>query len=135
MQRAKLPPQGDDEPVLTNEYSNKLPASAQPRAKDTTPLIHKITMDQKTGQLSVSCQNIYKLTVKYYLIDAEILFSRSPFVKDQTEQFSYVMPFKTIVQQTNNNGDTRIDLPADLKGKNLVIEINSDDIQQFKTFF
>jgi hypothetical protein len=69
------------------------------------------------------------------LIDAEILFSRSPFVQDQTEQFSYVMPFKTIVQQTNNAGDTRIDLPLDLKGKNLVIEINSDDIQQFKTFF
>ena len=26
-------------------------------------------------------------------------------------------------------------LPTDLKGKNMVIEINSDDLQEFKTFY
>ena len=124
MKTAKKPPQGEPEATTIG-----LPETASNRTKDLTPIIQNIVLDENTGQLSVTCQNIYKLTVKYYLIDAEILFSRSPFVKDQTEQFSYVMPFKSIVQQTNDNGDTRIDLPADLKGKNLVIEVNSDDIQ------
>ena len=45
------------------------------------------------------------------------------------------MPFHSLVQETNPGGETRIDLPSELKGKNVVIEINSDDIQQFKTFF
>ena len=98
-------------------------------------MIHDIDLDESSGQLSVASDNIKKLTVKYYLIDAEILFSRSPFVKDQAEQFSYVMPFHSLVQETNPGGETRIDLPSELKGKNVVIEINSDDIQQFKTFF
>jgi len=30
---------------------------------------------------------------------------------------------------------TKIELPDGLKGKNVVIEINSDDIQKFKTFY
>jgi hypothetical protein len=30
---------------------------------------------------------------------------------------------------------TRIPLPDDLKGRNVVIEINSDEIQKFKTFY
>ena len=38
--------------------------------------------------------NIKKVTLKYYIIDAEILFSRAPFMKENTEEFSYVKPFK-----------------------------------------
>ena len=41
--------------------------------------------------------NVKQITVKYYLIDAEILFSRSPFLSDETESFSYVMPFDQTV--------------------------------------
>ena len=53
--------------------------------------------------LSVESENIEKLTLKYYLIDEEILFSRSPFVKDQAEQFSYVKPFLQLEQPIDKN--------------------------------
>lgn len=33
-----------------------------------------------------------QIVVKFYVIDAEILFSRTPFVKEKTEEFSYVKP-------------------------------------------
>jgi len=52
-----------------------------------------VSTDENTGTVSIESVNISKLVVKYYLIDAEILFSRSPFVKDQAFQFSYVKPF------------------------------------------
>ena len=52
-----------------------------------------MSTDENTGTVSIESVNISKLVVKYYLIDAEILFSRSPFVKDQAFQFSYVKPF------------------------------------------
>jgi len=44
-------------------------------------MIHEIKVE-RSGELQVDCSNISKLTVKYYLIDAEILFSRQPFVQD-----------------------------------------------------
>jgi len=66
--------------------------------------------------------------VKYYLIDAEILFSRSPFVKDQAEKFSYVKPYHVLEQSSNNQEEVLIAMPDNLIGKNVVIEINSDDI-------
>lgn len=49
--------------------------------------------------------------MKYYLIDAEILFSRSPFVQDQAEQFSYVKPFHVLEEKTEAGNVTTIALP------------------------
>lgn len=100
-----------------------------------TPLIHEIKVDQKNGEISVDSVNIDKVTVKYYLIDAEILFSRSPFVKDQAMQFSYVKPYQVLEQATEAGKLTKIALPKDLQGKNVVMEINSDELQVFKTYY
>jgi len=60
------------------------------------PIIHDVSMDEQTGTLTIESVNIEKLTIKYYLIDAEILFSRSPFVNDQASHFSYVTPYKAL---------------------------------------
>ena len=40
--------------------------------------------------LLVEHMNVKKATLKYYLIDPEILFSRAPFLLQNTEDFSYV---------------------------------------------
>jgi hypothetical protein len=42
------------------------------------------------------------MVVKFYIIDAEILFSRTPFVKENTEEFSYVKPCFKIEKDLNN---------------------------------
>jgi len=44
------------------------------------------------GALTIESVNIKTVTVKYYMIDAEILFSRAPFLKNNAEEFSYVKP-------------------------------------------
>jgi len=36
--------------------------------------------------------NIKDVILKFYIIDVEILFSRTPFLKEKTEEFSYVKP-------------------------------------------
>ena len=59
-------------------------------------MIHDIKTDSISGDLTIELENLNKITVKYYLIDAEILFSRSPFVKEEAKQFSYVKPYLTI---------------------------------------
>jgi len=66
--------------------------------------------------LKIDSVNIEKITVKYYLIDAEILFSRSPFVKDEAYQFSYVKPQLKLEKATVVGQITEIPLPKELIG-------------------
>jgi hypothetical protein len=60
------------------------------------PKIHEIKVDEKSGMLTIESENIDKLTFKYYLIDTEILFSKSPFLSKMSTQFSYVKPYHQI---------------------------------------
>ena len=66
--------------------------------KSKTQVIHDIVISE-TGELTIDCDNINELIIKYYLIDVEILFSRAPFVKDEAKHFSYVKPFESITHK------------------------------------
>ena len=50
-------------------------------AKKNSPELSQIEVDDQ-GVLTVDSVNISDLKLKYYLIDAEVLFSRSPFLSD-----------------------------------------------------
>ena len=54
-----------------------------------------VEIDHK-GTLKVESVNVSSLSVKYYIINAELLFSRQPFLKDNTEGFSYVKAYHTL---------------------------------------
>ena len=45
-------------------------------SRSKNPQIKEIDLDEKTGQLRIESENLNQVTVKYYLIDTEILFSR-----------------------------------------------------------
>ena len=64
---------------------------------DRTPIIHECIVNEDDGMLTIESDNIQNLTVKYYMIDNEVLFSRAPFVKDEAIQFSYVKPYHELV--------------------------------------
>ena len=65
------------------------------QSKKREPNISNIEIDEN-GEISIESVNIKEVTLNYYIIDAEILFSRQPFLKDNAEQFSYVKPFFSI---------------------------------------
>ena len=50
-------------------------------------------MNQSTGALSIDTVNLKSLTVKYYRINVESMFSRTPFLTNSAEGFSYVKPY------------------------------------------
>lgn len=60
-------------------------------SKIKEPNLSNIQIDEE-GTISIESVNIRQVTVKYYMIDAEVLFSRAPFLKNNTEEFSYVKP-------------------------------------------
>lgn len=114
------------------------------KSKKREPNISNIDIDE-AGNLKIETVNIDSITVKYYIIDAEVMFSRAPFLQNNAEQFSYVTPYlktdKTILQAGASEQEqqtymtTEIALPESLQHLNLVIEINGADKQQFKTFY
>ena len=60
-------------------------------SKSKEPNLSNIKIDEE-GTISIESVNIRQVVVKYYMIDAEVLFSRAPFLKNNTEEFSYVKP-------------------------------------------
>eukprot|EP00347_Sterkiella_histriomuscorum_P022623 403337784 len=101
-------------------------------------------------KISLEVANIKQIAIKFYIIDAEILFSRTPFLKENTEEFSYVKPCHVIERDLSNvDLNTSIDsatylqqpqkidleIPENLKNQNMVIEFNGEGMQIFKTYY
>lgn len=143
---------GEDEEAIDKDGNIEEVKIAEQRAKNQklakkrSPEIGQIEVDEQ-GVLSIESVNVKQIKIKYYLIDAEVLFSRSPFLSDETESFSYVMPFvqtlKDLVPedateaQLNQFVTNQVELPEKLQGKNVncVIEIAGPGQPKFKTFF
>ena len=87
-----------------------------------------LSIELKDQDINIIYKNISEFTVKYYLIDIEILFSRSPFVKKNKVDFNLVKPQKKEKIKVNNEHKENIYLltiPEELRNKNFYIEISS----------
>ena len=131
--------------MLQTELTEKR-ASNKRKAKKNEPNINNFSFDSD-GTLTLETINIKTITMKYYLIDAELLFSKSPFLTTNAEQFSYVAPFTQVKvevhpqtateQQLLVTSTKKVPLPETLKetNANTVVEINAGEIQKFTSFY
>mmetsp|Transcript_39520 Transcript_39520/g.37990 ORF Transcript_39520/g.37990 Transcript_39520/m.37990 type:complete len:90 (-) Transcript_39520:524-793(-) len=78
------------------------------QAKKEPQLQVEIKEVEQEKAIMVESFFIPEVVVKFYIIDVEILFSRTPFVKEQTEEFSYVKPFHVLTQQLSPEGQDQI---------------------------
>eukprot|EP00830_Metopus_es_P002375 TRINITY_DN1213_c0_g1_i6.p1 TRINITY_DN1213_c0_g1~~TRINITY_DN1213_c0_g1_i6.p1 ORF type:complete len:2229 (-),score=458.73 TRINITY_DN1213_c0_g1_i6:107-6793(-) len=93
-----------------------------------------ITLEGK--EVVVDYNSLTEATVKYYVIDLEILFSRTPFLAQNTEDFSFVKPDGTeTVTLDPKMKEHRIPIPAKYSARNVVIEVNSGGLQKLVTYF
>ena len=87
-----------------------------------------LNIELKDQEINIIYKNISNITVKYYLIDIEILFSRSPFVKKTKVDFGLVKPQKIDNIKVNNEPKENkylLKIPEELKNKNFYIEVLS----------
>ncbi len=81
-----------------------------------------LTIEQREGV--VAFQNLERVRVNYYRMDLELLFSRQPFVQEQSERFSFIMPNRSDeVVLSKKGGTQRFALPAEFNGANVVVEL------------
>lgn len=78
------------------------------------------------GAVSLSYQNLGSCQLSYYLMDIELLFSRQPFLRENTDRFSQILPNRTErLSLPGGRSEFRFDIPAELSGKNVVVEVEA----------
>lgn len=92
------------------------------------------TLESKT--ISIDYINIPKVEIKYYVIDPEVLFSRTPFVSQGTEDFSFTKPMVAFTHVLDKDQKV-INIPIDkeYETKNMVIEVSAVGKQQYLTYY
>ena len=78
------------------------------------------------SKVNLNSQNVSEVTVNYYLMDVELLFSRNPFVQQSGGQFSSIKPNLTrIVNLPKGQAKFAFDLPAEFVKRNVLVEITA----------
>ena len=82
---------------------------------------------QDGDKIVVRHRNLATIEVKYYLMDVELLFSRSPFAQQDGGRLSMIEPNMAEVMQMEKSvslKDVSLMIPPSLKNKNLGVEVS-----------
>jgi hypothetical protein len=75
-------------------------------------------------QIALTWKNLGAVTINYYLMDPEFLFSASPFVTQDLGRFSIIKPTRSAAQTLPAGQDTlAIPLPGEFAKANVLVEI------------
>ncbi len=105
----------------------------QAQLAETSPVID---INIKENRIEIAYDNLSSCIINYYPMDIELLFSREPFVKEVSGQFSIIQP----------NDTESIDLPEDRDSfevkildqylaKNVMIEVKAMGLVKTKTYY
>jgi hypothetical protein len=95
-----------------------------------------VELKVENRQVTLNYQNVTQAKVNYYLMDIELLFSRSPFVKGTSKQFSYVEPNFTQTVPLDAEARTHtFDLPDRFHSANVLVEVEAGPVTASKTYF
>jgi len=109
-------------------------------------------VDNAKRTILISYQVLQKLTINFYILNTEILFSQDPFFSEKEKEegfgsskqsaFSYISPNFTIQvnlnEEKNNDSMVRekeIEIPLSLKNQNLFIQTIGETITVSKPFY
>lgn len=116
----------EDEEAETKEMVKLKQIKAEPMLS--------IELEGKT--VVVNYNNIAEIAVKYYVINLEMLFSHTPFLTQNADDFSYVKPNKSELVKLDLKGkQCVVNIPEQYSKQNILIEVNSGAIQHLVTYF
>jgi len=81
----------------------------------------------------LSYQNLAACQLSFYRMDIELLFSRQPFMQDQSDRFAIVQPnYTEALELAVDRGQLRVELPAELRSANTIIEVVAGGVRRSK---
>ena len=90
------------------------------------------------GKGSLEWRNLKELTVNYYEMDIEFLFSSNPFARDQIDGFSMIRPnlSQTVkLKDDETKGTHEFSLPDQFDNKNVLVEVVAGDSSKSETWY
>ncbi|MFO1062735.1 MAG: hypothetical protein U0892_02525 [Pirellulales bacterium] len=83
------------------------------------------------GAPVLSYRNLDEIQVNYYLMDIELLFSRNPFVGQGGSQLPTIQPNLSRTVKVGKGAETKqLELPAEVRNRNVLIEVTSRGISR-----
>ncbi|TNV74380.1 hypothetical protein FGO68_gene14226 [Halteria grandinella] len=152
----------EDDEVPDKDLESMTEEQKKQKYKQSIKKEPRLACELNEQKLEIEAANIKQVQVKFYIIDAEILFSRTPFLKTNTEEFSYVKPchkldldLSTLASSSGIEKSSLVDesvssvgevaigqvqkvevkIPEHLALQNMVIEIGGEGKQLFKTYY
>ena len=118
----------EEEPEELKSGGDSIPLSMKKGKDIITEPVFNAKVDATNKTILLDYNNKVKMCeVKYYVTDAEVLFSRSPFVSQQSTEFSFVKPIcseKVLLDSSTTSHS--VSLPASCLNKSLIIEVKAD---------
>eukprot|EP01121_Diplochlamys_sp_Union-15-3_P001556 TRINITY_DN1133_c0_g3_i2.p1 TRINITY_DN1133_c0_g3~~TRINITY_DN1133_c0_g3_i2.p1 ORF type:complete len:297 (+),score=63.52 TRINITY_DN1133_c0_g3_i2:112-1002(+) len=112
--------------ILARDQKQTKLAEAEPNL-DIHIEAKKITLDY---------QNLSSVTVHYYKMDIELLFSTSPFVQQNFGHFSYIMPNrKDVITLNPKETSYVIEIPEEFHTSNVMVDVVGAGIQRTQAYY
>ncbi len=90
----------------------------------------------ESGKITVSYRNAKRFKVNYYLMDIELLFSKHPFVREFSSEFSMIKPNQTVAYRLDKkSGQMTFPIPEGLNNKNVLVEVELGGQRYTKPYF
>jgi len=103
---------------------------------EKAPKLSFTLKDKKS--IEILFNNLSEITINFYFINIEILFSRNPFIQQNTDNFLYVNPNFTNKIKTELNHKEQVityEIPEIYQAQNFMIEVNGANLKCFETYF
>jgi hypothetical protein len=83
------------------------------------------------GVPTIAYRNLGEVSIRYYLMDIELLFSRNPFVSQATNRLPAIQPnLSETLKLEQAPGTRQLTLPAPVRNRNVLIEVTSQGISR-----
>lgn len=87
-------------------------------------------------QIEVTARHLRTVTINFYPMDLELLFSRSPFMAQDTRHFSHVRPAHSLsIQLPDDGSPKRVDIPEPLRSLDMMVEATAGVLRQTQAYY
>jgi hypothetical protein len=84
----------------------------------------------------VHYQNLTEVRANYYLMDIELLFSRQPFVQQQSGQFAFIRPNRSdLVRLPADKSSLSFALPPEFTSANVIVELVAAGARKSQAYY